>query len=139
MLRLTRLKAKRNKRTEGINVREISDTRRLVLNLEPGFCCFLSIHTFTSVRSSTNPKITKARKMNVERVYRRTIWLGSEGLRNGSRLKAAWTKASTASVSSKSPAKYSLVFPARTFMDSPIYHALYQITSFGYNAADRRS
>src|SRR5439155_25408158 len=60
--------------------------------------------------------------MNVESVYRRTICVGSEGLKNGSRLNAAWTKASSASVSKKSPARYSLVVPVRVVMDYLFSH-----------------
>src|ERR1041385_3921992 len=122
MLRFTRLNAKRKRSATGIRVREISETRRLVLNFDPGFCCFLSIHTFTRVRSSTNPKIRRARKMKVESVYRRTIWVGSEGLKNGSRLNAACTKARSASVSKKNPAKYSLVVPVRVVIDYLFSH-----------------
>src|SRR5439155_222407 len=84
MLRFTKPNAKRNRHVAGIKVSEISDTKMLVLNLEPGFCCFRSIHTLTSARRRTKPKIKRTRKMKVESVYSRTICVGSDGLKKGS-------------------------------------------------------
>src|SRR5262249_24263296 len=92
-----------------------------VLNLEPGFCCFRSVQTFTSVRSRTNPTNRRKRKTNVERVYRRRIGLGPEGLYKGSKLNAACTKTNRAKTSRNSPAAKSLVVLGGTFMsDAPI-------------------
>src|SRR5439155_22465020 len=105
MLRFTKPNAKRNRHVAGIKVSDISDTRMLVLNLEAGFCCFRSIHTLTSARRRTNPRIKRARKIKVEGVYSRTICVGSDGLKNGMRVKATWTNTIKDSISRKTPAK----------------------------------
>src|SRR5262245_55143889 len=110
MLRLTRPKAKPNRRTAGTNVRAIIDISRLVLNCEPGFCWRRSAQTLMRVRRRAKAKTRRTRKMKVERVYRSAVWLSKDGLKNGLRLKAACTNTSRASVSRKKPAIYNLGF-----------------------------
>ena len=104
MLRFTSPKANKNRHVAGIKVSRINETNNFVLNFEPGFCCLRSAQTLIKVRRSTKPKMSRIRKMNVESVYKRTIWVGSDGLRKGSRLKAACTKTNKANVSRKNPA-----------------------------------
>src|SRR5262245_3505791 len=116
MFRLTNAKAKRNRQVAGISVSVTSDTRTVVLNFEPGFCCFRSVQTLISVRSKMNPKIKRTRKTNADSVTRRRIWFGSDGLKNGSRLNAACAKTIKASTSRNSPAAYSFVVCGGTFI-----------------------
>ena len=116
MLRFTSPKANKKRQVAGISVSRISETSNFVLNFEPGFCCFRSAQTLIKVRRSTNPKMSRTRKMNVESVYKRTIWLGSEGLRKGSKLNAACTNTNRANVSRKNPAIYSFVVCGGAFM-----------------------
>src|SRR5215831_7149101 len=116
MFRLTNAKAKRKRQVAGISVSVTSDTRTVVLNFEPGFCCFRSVQTLISVRSKMNPKIKRTRKTNADSVTSRRIWFGSEGLKNGSRLNAACAKTIKASISRNSPAAYSFVVCDGTFI-----------------------